>query len=83
MSSCTKAIRIKNLDSIFKKILQPALHQFDVMKSFGRLYSAAWFPKKGEAKLFWKGKKLNQSSEKFNEQQITVQITKQAESLIY
>lgn len=72
-----------NLDSICKKFLQPPLHQFDVKKSFGTLYSAAWFPTAGEAKLFWKGKELNQSFEEFNEQQITVQLTKQAESFIY
>ncbi|WP_340105763.1 C45 family peptidase [Rhodohalobacter sp. 8-1] len=71
------------LDSIFKKFLQPPLHQFDLKKSFGTLYSAAWFPKTGESTLFWKGKELHQSFEEFNEQQITVQITKQAESLIY
>jgi hypothetical protein len=63
--------------------LQPPLHQFDVKKSFGTLYSAAWFPLTGEAKLFWKGKELNQSFEEFNEQQMTVQITKQAESFIF
>jgi len=72
-----------NLDSIFRKFLQPPLHQFDVKKSFGTLYSAAWFPETGEAKLFWKGKELNQSFEEFNEQQITVQITKQADSFVY
>lgn len=70
------------LDSLFQKFLQPPLHQFDLRKSFGTLYSAAWFPKTGESKLFWKGKELHQSFEEFNEQQITVQITKQAESLI-
>lgn len=72
-----------DLDSIFKKFLQPPLHQFDLKKSFGTLYSAAWFPETGEAKLFWKGKELHQSFEAFNEQQITVQITKPAGSFIY
>ncbi|HMB97812.1 MAG TPA: C45 family peptidase [Balneolaceae bacterium] len=72
-----------DLDSLFRKFLQPPLHQFDVKKSFGTLYSAAWFPETGEAKLFWKGKELNQSFKEFNEQQISVQITKQTESLIY
>jgi len=72
-----------DLGSICRKFLQPPLHQFDVKKSFGTLYSAAWFPETGESKLFWKGKELNQSFEDFNEQQMTVQITKQTESYIY
>ncbi|NBC27492.1 MAG: hypothetical protein GVY08_11565 [Bacteroidetes bacterium] len=72
-----------DLETIFRKFLQPPLHQFDVKKSFGTLYSAAWFPDTGKAKLFWKGKELNQSLYEFTEQQITVQISKQAESLIY
>ena len=71
-----------DLDSICRKFLQPPLHQFDLKKSFATLYSAAWFPETGEAELFWKGKKLNQSFEEFNEQKITVQITKQVESFI-
>jgi predicted choloylglycine hydrolase len=72
-----------DLDSLCRKFLQPPLHQFDVKKSFGTLYSTAWFPLTGEAKLFWKGKELNQSFDEFEEQQITVQITKQAESFIF
>ena len=71
------------LDAVIKKFLQPPLHQFDLKKSFGTLYSAAWFPKTGESKLFWKGKDLHQSFKEFKEQQITIQLTKQAESLIY
>lgn len=72
-----------NMDSLFKKFLQPPLHQFDGKKSFGTLYSAAWFPSTGQATLFWKGKELKQSFREFNEKQITVQLTKQADSLIY
>jgi predicted choloylglycine hydrolase len=72
-----------DLDSICRKFLQPPLHQFDVKKAFGTLYSAAWFPETGEAKIFWKGKELNQSFGNFTEKQMSVQITKQAESLIY
>ena len=72
-----------DLNSIYRKFLQPPLHQFNIKKSFGTLYSAAWFPETGKAKLFWKTKELNQSFSDFTEKQITVQITKQAESLIY
>ena len=72
-----------DLNSVFRKFLQPPLHQFDVKKAFGTLYSAAWFPENGEAKIFWKGKKLNQSFRKFTEKQMSIQITKQPDSLIY
>ena len=71
-----------DLNSILRKFLQPPLHQFDSKKSFGTLYSAAWFPETGKAKLFWKTKELNQSFSDFAEKQISVQITKQVESLI-
>jgi len=72
-----------DLTSFLRKFLQPPLHQFDIKKSFGTLYSAAWFPETGKAKLFWKTKEINQSFSDFTEKQISVQITKQAESLIY
>lgn len=72
-----------DLDTLYRKFLQPPLHQFDIKTSFGTLYSAAWFPETGEAKLFWKGKELNQSFNDFTEKQITIQITKQAESWVY
>jgi predicted choloylglycine hydrolase len=72
-----------DLESLYRKFLQPPLHQFDVKKAFGTLYSAAWFPETGEAKIFWKGKELNQSFRNFTEKQMSVQITKQADSLIY
>ncbi|MCC5907561.1 MAG: hypothetical protein JJU13_15215 [Balneolaceae bacterium] len=72
-----------DLNSLCEKFLQPPLHQFGKKKSFGTLYSAAWFPETGKVKLFWKGKELNQSFSKFTEKQITVQITNQPESLIY
>ncbi len=71
-----------DLESICAKFLQPPLHQFDVKKSFGTLYSSAWFPKTGEAKLFWKGKELHQSFEGFVEQKITVHITKPVEFFV-
>jgi predicted choloylglycine hydrolase len=64
-----------NLVSICDKFLQPPLHQFDVEKAFGTLYSVAWFPETGKAKLFWKGKELNQSFSKFTEKQMSVQVT--------
>ena len=70
-----------DLNSMCKKFLQAPLHQFDAKKSFGTLYSAAWFPENGEAKIFWKGKELNQSFHKFTEDQVTIRITKQVESL--
>ncbi len=71
-----------DLNSLCEKFLQPPLHQFGKKKSFGTLYSAAWFPETGNVKLFWKGKELNQSFSKFTEKQITVQIYKQAKTLI-
>lgn len=72
-----------DLTTMFQKFLQAPLHQFNFKKSFGTLYSAAWFPETGEARLFWKGKELKQSFKEFKEKQVAVQLTKQTESLIY
>ncbi|MGF1670644.1 MAG: C45 family autoproteolytic acyltransferase/hydrolase [Balneolaceae bacterium] len=72
-----------DLTSLFKKFLEPPLYQYDMKKSYCTLYSAAWFPKTGEARLFWKENDLKQSFLNFNENQITVYLNKHAESLIF
>jgi len=75
----------KNMDlsSMVKKFLESPLHQFAMKKSFGTLYSSAWFPETGEAKLFWKTKELNQSFRYFEENQMTIHLNKQTESFIF
>lgn len=68
-----------NCESLIAAFLQPPLYNTNYERSFGTLYTAAWYPSERALELIWPTRRVRQSFDDFLEQRLKIRLSPHSE----